>query len=80
MKELMCRLGIHKWILCKDLPARFCGRCGLLQHWRLPGMGSWTTVGQLLPKIGNWDKQARDALDALYLAWQQVGAKIVNLN
>lgn len=80
MGRFLCWLGLHRWILGKVLAARFCQRCGLLQHWRLPGMGSWTTVGRLLPKIGNFNEQARDMFDRLYLTWQESGARIVNLN
>ena len=80
MRSALCWLGLHKWIRGKVLPVRFCQRCGLLQHWRLPGMKSWTTVGQLLPKIGKLDEQARDTVDRLYLTWQEAGARMVNLN
>ena len=74
MGSALCWLGLHKWILGKVLPARFCQRCGLLQHWRLPGMKSWTTVGRLMAQMGTFDEHARDRLDDFYITWGQTGS------
>jgi len=73
MGGVLCWLGLHKWLWGKVLPARFCRRCGLLQSWRIPGMGSWTTIGQLTTKLRAFDEGTRDALDDLYLTWKQTG-------
>ena len=70
--KILCWLGLHSWLLGKILSARFCRRCGLMQCWRIPGRGSWTTIGQLTTKRG-FDEKMRDTLEDVYLTWKQTG-------
>lgn len=76
----LCRRGVHRWILCRFWPHRFCRRCGMLQAWRLPGRKSWTTIGEVLAKAGAFDETTRDKFDRMYLDYMQAGAMVQNNN